>query len=365
MTGFEFRKNNFDLLRLLAALQVVFIHAGEHLQINSYHSVFEFVKIFPGVPIFFTISGFLISASLARSLSLLQYYKNRFLRVFPGLWVCFAISVISVVLVAGIGVFSSTSSKSILLWVAAQLSVGQFYNPDFLRNYGVGVLNGSLWTIPVELQFYVLLPIFFFMFRNLFHRRQAIFLPLVILALIVVNQLYIYYKANDSLLTKLIAVTVIPYLYMFLWGVFLQLNLKVVETWLAGKFLYWLLVFLFCSFILQSSGFNIRGNYINPLSALLLGTLIISFAYTYVNSLGHLLRGNDLSYGAYIYHMVVINAFVALGFSGRIIYLLWAVLTTLLVASFSWYFVESPSLKLKSLPTPNKVWQYFTRGLKP
>jgi peptidoglycan/LPS O-acetylase OafA/YrhL len=40
----------------------------------------------------------------------------------------------------------------------AQLSIVQFYNPDFLRGYGVGVLNGSLWTISVELQFYVMLP---------------------------------------------------------------------------------------------------------------------------------------------------------------------------------------------------------------
>ena len=34
-------------------------------------------------------------------------------------------------------------------------------HPDFLRGYGVGVLNGSLWTIPVELQFYALVPLIY------------------------------------------------------------------------------------------------------------------------------------------------------------------------------------------------------------
>lgn len=38
------------------------------------------------------------------------------------------------------------------------MSFVQFYNPDWLRGFGTGVLNGSLWSIPVELQYYVLLP---------------------------------------------------------------------------------------------------------------------------------------------------------------------------------------------------------------
>jgi hypothetical protein len=45
-----------------------------------------------------------------------------------------------------------------LPWLAAQLTIGQFYNPVFLRGYGLGVLNGSLWTIPLE-QFCVLVPL--------------------------------------------------------------------------------------------------------------------------------------------------------------------------------------------------------------
>ena len=58
-------KNNFDILRLLAAFQVAFSHASTHLE----HSVtfLWFLSLFPGVPIFFFLSGYLIYGSFQSS----------------------------------------------------------------------------------------------------------------------------------------------------------------------------------------------------------------------------------------------------------------------------------------------------------
>lgn len=49
-----------------------------------------------------------------------------------------------------------------LIWLATQLTFLQFFNPDFLRDYFCRQLNASLWTISVEIQFYVRLRSFFF-----------------------------------------------------------------------------------------------------------------------------------------------------------------------------------------------------------
>lgn len=61
--------NNFDLIRLAAASQVMVIHSIHNLGIETSRALemLEFaLSFFPGVPIFFVISGYLVSASYER-----------------------------------------------------------------------------------------------------------------------------------------------------------------------------------------------------------------------------------------------------------------------------------------------------------
>src|SRR5438552_3586792 len=88
------RTNNFDVLRALAALQVLVRHAIEHLHITSLQSTGAFIDYFPGVPIFFVVSGFLISRSWERAPSVKHYLLNRGLRIYPALWICLGVSVL-------------------------------------------------------------------------------------------------------------------------------------------------------------------------------------------------------------------------------------------------------------------------------
>ncbi|MDB6087467.1 MAG: hypothetical protein JWN85_251 [Gammaproteobacteria bacterium] len=115
---------------------------------------------FPGVPVFFVVSGLLVSRSYERSPSLREYYRNRALRILPGLWVCLDASV-AVICIAGVATLGPISSGDWLLWWAAQMTLFQQYQPAFLHNLGTGLFNGSLWTIPVELEFYLLLPLLY------------------------------------------------------------------------------------------------------------------------------------------------------------------------------------------------------------
>lgn len=59
------------------------------------------------------------------------------------------------------------------------------------------------------------------------------------------------------------------------------------------------------------------------------------------------LKGNDVSYSVYIYHMLVINVMLELGYLGSYWHLMFMVVVVLLLAYLSWRYIEKPALKLK------------------
>lgn len=340
LSDFDFRVNNFDFIRLLAALQVLFIHGYHHFDLRSLDWLANIVGIFPGVPIFFVTSGFLISASLEKSPSLTQFFKNRVLRIYPGLWACFLFSCLVVFSVF----IPDFEWADLWVWVAAQMTVAQFYNPEFLREYGVGVINGSLWTIPVELQFYFFLPLLMF-FSEKLDSKKLVFLGFVLL---VSFNIFHTESRGGSFYWKIVGVTALPYLYMFLLGVFLQKNIDIVEKFFARKLFFWLFAFLVLSYVMSKLGFTVFGNYLNPVSAIMLSILTLSAAYSYTNTFSTILRGVDISFGVYIYHMVFVNLFIYVFSDSPYLGMILTVTFTLVLSLLSWFAVEKPALRLKN-----------------
>lgn len=344
----DIRTNNFDLLRLLAAIQVVIVHGLDHLRLVGVPapSWQWFLEAFPGVPIFFAISGFLISLSYERSADLKTYAQNRMLRIFPGLWACFIVSVGLVALLAPrllhVGV------RQFVPWVAAQLTLGQFYNPAWLRGYGVGVLNGSLWTIPVELQFYAVLPLIY-LALGLRKRHGNVWVVVLLGAFWCVNRTFVHLDATEGaqLWYKLWGVSFLPYIYLFVAGILLQRNWARVAGWVVGRWLPWLGAYVVIAFLLHRLGLVVGTNHPSPVSMPFLLAVVFSLAYSAPALADRLLRRNDISYGTYIYHMPVVNAFLVLGIArgpGAI----WPILgVTLVLAAISWILVERPALRKK------------------
>ena len=68
-------KDCLNLIRLLAAFQVLYGHTLAHMNIDVSPVLGEFINFFSGVPIFFTMSGFLIWWSIGRSKSFEEYIE--------------------------------------------------------------------------------------------------------------------------------------------------------------------------------------------------------------------------------------------------------------------------------------------------
>ena len=349
------RVNNFDLIRLLAASQVVVMHMLHyfHLEPTSAFGRFMLVAFlnFPGVPIFFVISGFLVSLSWERSGSTGIYVSNRCLRLFPALWACLCVTII--VLFAS-GYLSSVvvPVQDFVRWIFWQATIGQTYNVNLLHGFGVGAPNGSLWSIPVEMQFYVVLPLVYLVLP----RDRRYFLAGLVLITVVATVASEWLVRTLDPQTKwgfrLLVVTCLPYVYMFLLGVIIQRILPLLMPVLRGMFVPWLALYLLVVFGLHywgdwTTGLRLGTNNPPILISAIMAMATISAAYTWPSLSGRFLRGNDISYGTYIYHMVFINLVLYLGITGVAWKILIVVVATYGCASLSWWFVERPTLSLK------------------
>jgi peptidoglycan/LPS O-acetylase OafA/YrhL len=344
----DWRVNNFDLLRLLAALQVAVVHSiGFMKPTGSFARLLEeVVNRFPGVPIFFVISGVLISKSYERSDSLRDYIRNRCLRIFPGLWVCLVVSV-AVMLAIGVGSLGQITTPAWLLWWAEQMSLFQSFQAAFLKPVTAG-LNGSLWTIPVELEFYIVLPALYGILglrKRLGNMRLlAIALASLALQLLIVNRLPSVVKVRGF---SLLQITLAPYLWMFLVGVSIQQNWSTVRGWLTGRAHWWGLAY---AIVCAAGGWlhvNAGYDFMNPVYLLPLAGFIVSVAMSAPQLSARILRHHDLSYGLYLYHMLVVHLLVALAAPSGWAGIAAVIIVSLGLAALSWTLVEKPYLRSK------------------
>lgn len=341
------RINNFDLIRLFAALQVLINHGVSHLEVELPALVVSILNVFPGVPIFFIISGFLISMSWDRAPSLRQYLWNRALRIYPALWVCLFFS-IGIFLSSGV---SPDSLSNFLKWFLAQVTVVQFYNPDFLRGFGIGVINGSLWTIPVELQFYIMLPLLAVVEK----RVRWAWVGYALIAAVLMISAMPYLVDRDTIARKLLGASIIPYLFFFLVGVMIRKLYEKTPALLDEKSLIWSGVYgLWVAFEIIFGIEGRTGNQLNILSIILLGMLTVSLAFSKPQLASIILKNNDISYGVYIYHVPVINVLLFHQIKGVMGFILMLAIS-IIAAILSWRLIERPALGLKN-------YSLFPRG---
>jgi peptidoglycan/LPS O-acetylase OafA/YrhL len=336
--GNAFRVNNFDLLRILAATQVLVIHSMARLGIPVPGGL-KWLEWFPGVPIFFVISGYLVSASFERQENILRYLKNRFLRIYPGLWACIGLTV---VVTTALG-YRRTHLMD-FAWLPAQL-LGIIYTPQFLKHFGAGTYNGSLWTIPIELQFYLALPLVYMATRRL--RMGKLGVPFLLAVFIGITLIINYTlpgfgTERETTLDKLVRYSFVNSFYMFLLGVALQRFQAFRSKLIAGKGFYWIAAYLLLRVVLPD-----LSPLTTVLSYLFLGISAVAVAYTLPKASERILHGQDISYGVYIYHGLVINLLIELKMKRSLYEVGVVLIAALAVGAMSWKFVEEPFLRKK------------------
>jgi peptidoglycan/LPS O-acetylase OafA/YrhL len=174
--AFDPRRNSLSLLRLVFAAMVLLDHAfplgGFHGSADPMWGWTEGQESLGGLAVFgfFVVSGFLVTRSFDGSPNFVSYIWKRFLRIFPGFWVCLLVTVLVFAPLAFWFEHSSlqgylhthTDSPSGYLKNNALLSMNQYNIDDLLANNpyahvhaGFQAWDGSLWTLIYEFKCYL------------------------------------------------------------------------------------------------------------------------------------------------------------------------------------------------------------------
>lgn len=342
MTAPARHTNNFDALRLFAALAVILHHTTTlHLLPGPAHDVsFGFV----GVATFFIISGYLIMMSWDRRPAVWQFLRARVLRIFPGL----AIAVLFTALV--IGPLLTTLSLGDYFtggWWRYLATIDLMHLdqslPGVVFHYGYPVsINTPLWTLPVELKMYIFLVI---LGAAGALRTRGFLVAAFLLAL-----LGAYWPTGQ------------PFAFLTYWGItpFISGLLGATNNYplffLAGSLLYAfkdsiplrgsVATVLFVAWI--------AGHYTSHVEAISLVCMpyfVLCAGVGQTRGLRDVTRIGDLSYGLYIYAFPIQHVWMKVtGLNARGHGSLFALVaaTTAPIAFASWHLVEKRALKLKS-----------------
>jgi len=335
------RRNNFDFLRIVAALMVLYGHSYVLSGREAFEPLVRYTGLGGfgelGVSIFFVISGFLVTASFDRLPNAPAYFASRLLRILPGLAVavCLTAFVLGplVTTLEPAAYFAQAQTwlyplRNILLYPVTYELPGVFADTP----YPVAV-NGSLWTLRLEFTCYLLIP--FLAWRGRFNRGA--FTGLAILG----GLTYLALWALGPDRTPMIAMLAVRNGFLFV----------------AGAALYWWRDAAWVRSRAAVAAVGAAFVLVLPVQTLasaavpiLLPLLVIGFALRPAPGLSSWSRFGDYSYGIYIYAFPVQQTLMQLLGPERLGPWAFAGLTLACVAPLaaaSWLLVERPALSLK------------------
>lgn len=167
--GLSRRSDNFLLLRIIAALAVIYGHSFALAAADGSRDVFLRMNwgYYSGdlaVFSFFVISGFMVTGSYVNRHNLFEFSLARFLRIVPAYAAVLLLSVLIIgPLFTRADATAYWSSPLLIEYVVKNLKFGSdlaWHLPGlFATHPSYTEVNGSIWTLPAEVRMYMLVAI--------------------------------------------------------------------------------------------------------------------------------------------------------------------------------------------------------------
>lgn len=332
-------ENNFNTLRLIFAVMVVAYHAvvlpGRVSGSPAEGALAVMAEI--GVQGFFVLSGYLVYASLLRSPSLALYAEKRIRRLYPG----YATVVICCALAALVLIPEARANLgAVAAYLGWNLAFLNFMAPDLPGAFEANrfsEVNGALWTLKIEVAFYLILPPLAVLLRAAGRRKWLILMLLYVGAEAWRIGFEAIGTAQGSQQLIGLARQLPGQMSFFVTGIAFHMtrldNRRLQLAGLAGAGVFVL---------------SLLTPLAEPLRAVGLGALIM-YLGTGVARTVDAARFGDLSYGLYIVHFPIVQTVIAVGlFASPWIGAVVSAAASIAASLLLWYLVERPALRADS-----------------
>jgi len=334
----EKKDNNFNLVRIYLSLSVLFYHAFELSRQKELSFLNRIFNVDRAVDAFFVISGYLIMKSCERSFSNKEYFLKRIRRIYPAYLVVVALSALLGFLISTYSPAEYFRSILVYKYLLANVLFLNFLQPDLpgvFDNNFFHAVNGSLWTLKVEIGYYLLVPLIVALRSRI---RPALLYSLLFLFSVTwyLTMLHLYNTRHAAIFLFLSRQLPGELLYFILGAAISLFDDKP----FFRKALAWLglpatlLLFLPLGTITDS---------------LLLAIAVFFFALR-LPALRYPFRKEDISYGLYIYHFPVMQTLIWMGVyqHSPMLGLAMSLFITMLLSLLSWFLIEKPFITKRS-----------------
>jgi peptidoglycan/LPS O-acetylase OafA/YrhL len=322
--------NNLGLVRYALASVVVLSHIAGLTKTPLWLPF----SVDASVKGFFVISGFLIGISCIHSRSIADYFGRRLRRLMPGYWGAVLLGTLIGTVMTALPLSDFLTSGQTWRYLAANLTTLNFVCPTLpgvFADNPITAVNGSLWTIKVELQLYLMMPIILWACRR--WNKDIVLLAVFLLSTIYSEALTSLYESTGKGIYEFLARQGFGMLRFFAAGTFAIFHFAEFKRWGAWAALASLGIYL----LFEPETWRIYSA-VQPLllTAIVLG---VSFLLPYCPVLQ---RRDNISYGIYLYHFPIIQTLVALGLFAQnfVSATLLTFALTIVTSQLSWHFVE-------------------------
>lgn len=347
------RNNNMSIVRYILAFGVLI----SHFNILCGADIQWIVTNYDRVGGFFTLSGFLLIGPILKGISFKEFVWKRIWRICPSYFFVILLTAISLFTLSEYSPLKYFSSKEFWEYICANLTFLNWLHPDLpgvFEDFKINAVNGALWTMKVEWQLTLSLPLLIWLICKYKIKLRQVITIILIVSIIYRIGFHWLYITTEKQIYEILGRQFIGQTLYFYTGIMIYTYYKDFKNNRWPFTIISLILYISFRFFVNFSF------YYEILHPFVISFLVLGIAIIPHDIAAYLDRGHNISYEIYLWHFPILQVFAYFGLINIIgtgLTLTLAIFTTILLSIITYltvghlYLTRKKSQKIKIIPS--------------